>query len=82
VIIEKLKQVTHIIKTLFLSGLVTVVPIAATIFFLNFAYGFIARMLSPLHAMEPSILQKIPGSEFFVITLLIILLGLILRVFV
>lgn len=70
----------HEIKTLFLSGLFTIIPIAATVFFINFAYSFVRRMIEPIRYMEPRILQHIPGSEVVLITLAIVILGVVLKV--
>lgn len=80
--VEKIKNIFSALKHFFLTGLFTVIPIAATIFFLSFAYHTIARCLDPLRHLEPLFLQKIPGSEFVVVTILIIILGIILKVFI
>lgn len=69
-------------KSLFLSGLFTIIPIAATIFFINFAYGIFAKCLGPLRQLEPDFLQAIPGSEFILVTLLILTTGIILKGFI
>lgn len=70
-----------LLKSLFLSGLFTVIPIALTLFFINFAYGFVYKILLPLRKLEPIFLQNIPGVEFIVATALILLLGIILKFF-
>jgi uncharacterized membrane protein len=70
------------IKTLFLSGLFTIIPIAATIFFINFIYGFFSHVIEPLRNVEPSFLQKIPGSEFALVMLLILVTGIIIKIFI
>lgn len=72
--------IAHEFKSLFLSGLFTIIPIAATVFFINFAYGFVRRMIEPVRSLEPSILQQIPGAEFVVLTLVILVLGVFLKV--
>lgn len=77
---KALHVVMHEFKTLFLSGLFTIIPIAATVFFMNFAYGFVKRMIEPVRSLEPAVLQKIPGVEFIVLTLIILTLGVILKV--
>ena len=77
---EILHVVAHEFKTLFLSGLFTIIPIAATVFFMNFAYGFVKRMIEPVRSLEPAILQQIPGAEFVVLTLVILALGVFLKV--
>ncbi len=70
------------IKTIFLSGLFTIIPIAFTLFFINFAYGFVYKILEPLRRLEPEFLQKIPGIEFVVATVMILLLGIVLKFFI
>lgn len=75
-----LHAVAHEFKTLFLSGLFTIIPIAATVFFMNFAYGFVKRMIEPVRGLEPAVLQQIPGAEFVLLTVVILALGVILKV--
>ena len=77
-----LRKTFSFLKSLFLSGLFTILPIAFTLFFINFLYNFTYRLIEPLHQMEPAFLLKIPGSEFILATILIILLGVALKVFI
>ncbi|MCB9493190.1 MAG: DUF502 domain-containing protein [Epsilonproteobacteria bacterium] len=81
-IVEKVLDFFAHIRNLFLSGLFTIIPIAATVFFINFAYNFSVRMLEPLRRLEPDYLQRIPGSEFVLIMIFILALGAILRFFI
>lgn len=76
-----LERCYNFIKSIFLSGLFTIIPIALTLFFINFAYGFVYKILAPLRHLEPAFLQKIPGAEFLIATTLILVLGIILRFF-
>ena len=78
---ERLKSVIAYVRSVFLSGLFTVIPIAATLFFINFLYGLIARLLVPLRLLEPAYLQAIPGSEFVLVMLVILGIGVVLKVF-
>ncbi|MCK4265325.1 DUF502 domain-containing protein [Candidatus Babeliales bacterium] len=66
-------------KSLFLNGLFAILPFAATIFFITFAYNFMTRWLAPLRRLEPTILQQIPGSEFILFIIFIMLVGILLR---
>lgn len=68
-----------LIKHLFLSGLFTLIPIALTAFFINFIYNFVYKFLQPLRDLEPEFLRNIPGIEFLLATVSILLLGIILR---
>lgn len=67
------------LKSLFLGGLFTILPIIFTAFIVTFTYSFIARWLQPLRTIEPLYLQKIPGSEFIIVTLSILLLGFLAK---
>lgn len=77
-----LGKIAHALQSLFLSGLFTIIPLAATIFFIGFAYNFLARILQPLHQIEPQILKQIPGSQFIIVMVLILLIGGVLKVFI
>jgi len=79
---ETLKSLWHHTKSLFFSGLVTIIPIAATVFFIHFLYNLIVRLLTPIYKLEPSLLQAIPGSQFIIVMLLILALGVALKVFI
>ena len=67
------------LKSLFLSGLFTILPIILTVFILTFTYEFIYKWLTPLHKIEPLIFKKIPGSEFIIVTILILFIGFLLK---
>jgi uncharacterized membrane protein len=69
-----------VLKSLFLSGLFTVLPIAATLFSIHFMYNLVMRALEPLHHIAPPFLHDIPGSQFIIGTLVILLIGSILKV--
>ena len=75
-----LKFLAHM-KSLFLSGLFTILPIIITVFIVTFTYGFLAKWLQPLRDMEPLYLKNIPGSEFALVTLFILLVGFLLKLF-
>ncbi len=74
-------SIAHI-RSVFLSGLFTVIPIAATLFFISFLYGLVAKMLVPLRHVQPFCLQRIPGSEFVIVMLVILGIGIVLKVFI
>ena len=78
--INFLKKIVVFLKSLFLSGLFMILPIAFTVFFVNFAYNFIYRILTPLRALSPAFLRQIPGAEFILATLIILLIGVILKI--
>lgn len=66
---------TRFIKSLFLNGLITVLPITATIFFINFTYKLISTWFIPLKKYIPVALHTIPGIEFVFVLLLIFIIG-------
>ncbi len=72
----------HSIQSLFLSGLFTVIPLAATVFFIGFAYNFLDKLLLPLYHLEPQFLRQIPGSQFIIVMFLILFIGIVLKVFI
>ena len=74
------KIISHI-KTLFLQGLFTILPILLTVFIATFTYEFLSRWLAPLRKLEPLYLQKIPGSEFILVVLFLLLVGFLLKLF-
>ncbi|MFA6262951.1 MAG: DUF502 domain-containing protein [Candidatus Babeliales bacterium] len=81
-IVESLKKALHLVRSTFLSGLFTLIPIAATLFFLHFLYNLVLRMLAPVYKLEPTFLKVIPGIEFVIVVVLILLLGVVLKVFI
>lgn len=72
-------KITHGLKSLFLNGLFTLIPIAVTFFFIQFLYRFYSRLIEPLREFEPGFLQAIPGIEFIVVVLLIFAVGAALK---
>lgn len=77
-----LQRCYSFIKTIFLSGLFTIIPIALTLFSIKFVYGFVYNVLHPIRCVMPQIFQHILGIEFLLATVLILLLGVILKLFV
>lgn len=78
--INFIKKTLSFFKSLFLSGLFMILPIAFTVFFVSFAYNFIYRILGPLRTLSPDFLKQIPGAEFILATLIILSIGVILKI--
>lgn len=78
-ILQFLEKILNFIKSLFLNGIITILPIAATIFFLHFTYNLVARWLYPLKQIEPEFLQKIPGAEFLIVIVAILIIGFLVK---
>lgn len=70
------------IKSLFISGLLTILPLALTVTLFVFLYRTIRHWFRPVYNILPDFLKAIPLSELLIVVLLIIGLGFILRVFV
>ena len=77
-----LERITHFLQSLFLNGLFTIIPIAATLFFLSFTYNLLAGWLQPLRKVEPVFLQKIPGAEIIIFIIFILIIGALVKFFV
>lgn len=80
-LVEITKKLAHMLKALFLNGLFTIIPITVTLFFLNFMYNILSRVMGPLRHIEPEFLQKYPGAELVLGILLIFALGAALKGF-
>ncbi|MBD3273428.1 DUF502 domain-containing protein [Candidatus Dependentiae bacterium] len=81
-IIKFFEKIIGFFKSLFLNGLFTILPITATIFFAHFTYNLLSHWLIPLRKFIPIKLHQIPGIEFLLVTLLILTIGIIARIFI
>ncbi len=70
------------LKSLFLQGLFTIFPIAATIVIVQICYNIVAHWMAPLKKLAPLALRTIPGVEFVMVVTGIILVGALLRIFI
>jgi len=70
------------IKSLFLHGLFTIFPIAATIVVVNFCYNIVAHWIAPLKLLAPRYIRHIPGIELIMVLSAIIIVGALLRIFI
>jgi len=74
-----IKKLSSFFKSLFLSGLFTLMPIILTIFIIISTYEILARWLAPLRALAPIHIRQIPGSEFVIVTLFVMFVGILLH---
>ena len=65
---------------LFLSGLVTLLPISLTIVIFTIAYHLLQGWLEPLRKLRPTLFQTIPYSELLLIIAIVLFFGILLRV--
>jgi len=70
------------LKSLFLHGLFTIFPIAATIVIAHFCYNIVARWIAPLKLLAPLYLRHIPGVEFVMVISAIFLVGALLKILI
>jgi len=70
------------IWSLFLNGLLTILPITFTIVIFNVSFNLIINWLEPVRRIQPEFLKKIPYSEVVLVLAAIFLLGTILKIFI
>ena len=68
--------------TLFLNGLLTILPITFTIAIFHIFFKFITTWLEPIRRIQPEFLKKIPYAEVILVIFAIFLLGTILKIFI
>ena len=74
-----LQKIFDEIKSVFLSGLFTILPIALTFAFFSFTVGLITTWLNPIYHIIPLCLKIIPYCEFILVILTILLVGAVLK---
>ncbi len=80
---EFIKKIVHQIWSLFLGGLITLLPLTLTVAVFHTSFKILAGWLAPIKAYIPEkIATLIPYAEIVSIILIIFLFGIILRVFV
>ena len=67
--------------SLFLKGLLTLLPIALTLAIFNVSFKILKRWLAPLSHIQPPFITGLPFSEVIVALVVIFLVGIILDVF-
>lgn len=66
--------------TLFLNGLLTILPITFTIVVLNLSFKLIIDWLEPVRKIQPEFLNKLPYAEVILVILAIFALGTVLKI--
>lgn len=69
------------IKSLFLNGILLILPIAVTVFLVKTVFRFVKDLLIPIKKYEPYCVQSLPHGEIILATILILLIGFISRNF-
>ncbi len=76
-----LTQLSNYIWSLFLNGLLTILPITLTILLFNASFKIVISWLEPLHEMiEPTIFGQFPYAEIILALIIIFFVGVIMRV--
>lgn len=69
------------IQSIFLNGLLAILPFTLTIALFTFCYRILNNWLTPVYNLEPRFLQLIPGSHIVIVLLVIFLVGLLIKFF-
>ncbi len=69
------------IKTIFIDGLLTILPITITIALFVFFFRLLKKWLAPIHLIQPKFLYGVPHAEIMLVLLLVLLIGAIFRTF-
>lgn len=77
-----LSRIINFIKSIFLTGLFTLLPLTITLGILNFSFNLIKDWLQPIRSIEPYWMQEIPHSEVIIAIIIILLLGAILKILI
>lgn len=80
-ILHMLERFFSFIRSLFISGLLTLLPLTLTVALFNVSFKLLKSWLAPIHALEPEILTRIPHSEIILVVVAILLVGLVLKLF-
>jgi uncharacterized membrane protein len=75
-------KISQFLGTIFIKGLITILPVALTIAIVNFSFKMLKGWLHPLYQMEPAFLKQIPFSEFLLAFVAILIIGTIVNLFV
>ncbi len=69
------------IQSIFINGLLVLLPITITIAIITYTVKLVQRWLQPIHRIEPAFLEQIPYSEFIFALVTIFVVGIIFKSF-
>jgi uncharacterized membrane protein len=78
---SKILRFFDYIKSAFLNGFFTLLPLAMTIWLFRSIFRLVKGWIEPLHQFIPPKLCCVPHSEVVIVILFIILMGIILKLF-
>lgn len=67
------------LRSLFLNGLFTLLPIALTVWLFTFTFRVLKNWLAPIQTVLPKQLGNIPYVEFAIVVAFIIIIGIIMK---
>ena len=76
-----IRRIFDYIRSIFLNGLLTILPIILTAGLFTYTFKFFKNLLEPIQKLEPEYLKKIPHSEFILVLLFVIITGAIFKTF-
>ncbi|MBM18135.1 MAG: hypothetical protein CL947_03670 [Epsilonproteobacteria bacterium] len=76
------KFISKYIKTLFINGLIFLLPITITFALFSFFFNLVKSWLIPLRKLNIPLLEAIPHHEILLIIIFILLIGALLRFFI
>jgi len=76
------RKIFHELKSIFLSGLFTILPLTLTLLLFKTSFNIIRGWIAPISRIEPKFLQDVAYSEFILVILFIFVLGIILKFFI
>lgn len=72
----------NVIKSFFINGLLTLLPIVITLTFFSFTFRLIKSWLAPLQELDIPYINIIPHGEIILVLMLVFAAGVILRSFI
>jgi len=79
---RSINRIFNIIKSLFINGLLTILPLALTAALFMFTFRLLKSWLQPLYHVLPADLREIPHSEIVLAIVAICMIGFVVKVFV
>lgn len=77
-----LGRIYSLIKSFFINGLLTLLPIVITLSFFSFTFKLIKMWLAPLQELDIPYINLIPHGEIILVVLFIFAAGIVLRSFI
>ncbi len=78
---QSTKKISKFFSTLFVKGLLTILPIAITLGLLNLIFKGLVSWLAPLKVFEPEFLHRIPYAEILIAIAIIFFTGFLINLF-